>query len=92
MAAEARTRLDFSYSDAEGAVSRRVVRPLGLWFWGKVWTLIGWCELRRDFRMFRLDRMDDLTIGTVFKAEPDKTLSAFYARELARGNIPHDRD
>jgi hypothetical protein len=26
--------------------SDRVVRPLGLWFWGKVWTLVAWCELR----------------------------------------------
>ena len=89
-AADARTRLEFSYWDAEGTASRRIVRPLGLWFWGKVWTLIGWCELRRDFRMFRLDRMDDLTIGTVFKTEPDKSLSAFYSCEMARGNIPRD--
>ncbi len=89
LAAEARTRLDFSYSDAEGKASRRVVRPLGLWFWGKVWTLIGWCELRRDFRMFRLDRIEDLTVGSVFKAEPDKSLSAFHSREAARGNLPH---
>ena len=33
------------------------VWPLGLFFWGTVWTLGGWCELRNSFRNFRLDRM-----------------------------------
>jgi biotin operon repressor len=32
-----------------GRASDRVVRPLGLWFWGKVWTLVAWCELARRF-------------------------------------------
>lgn len=52
-----RASLHLSYADAEGQPTDRVVRPLGLWFWGKVWTLIAWCELRQDFRMFRLDRI-----------------------------------
>jgi len=26
-------------------------------FFGPVWVLVAWCELRRDFRVFRLDRM-----------------------------------
>jgi predicted DNA-binding transcriptional regulator YafY len=42
--------------------SDRVVRPLGLWFWGKVWTLVAWCELRDDFRMFRLDRIAEIDV------------------------------
>ncbi|HEV3151044.1 MAG TPA: WYL domain-containing protein, partial [Acidobacteriaceae bacterium] len=36
----------------------RHARPLALYFWSGVWTLISWCELRDDFRTFRLDRMD----------------------------------
>ncbi len=56
-ATEMRLRLALDYADAEGARTERVVRPLGLWFWGRVWTLVAWCELREDFRMFRLDRI-----------------------------------
>ena len=40
-AIEARTRYRLSYSDVEAKVTERVVWPIGLWFWGKVWTLIG---------------------------------------------------
>ena len=48
-------RLDYTRED--GQASRRIVHPLGLFYWGKVWTLVGWCELRDSFRHFRLDRM-----------------------------------
>lgn len=78
-AVQARQRLNLSYVDAEARTTERVVRPLGLWFWGKVWTLVAWCELRQDFRMFRLDRiaeMDDA--GAPFRPERGKTLSDFY--------------
>ncbi|MEO1734236.1 MAG: YafY family protein [Pseudomonadota bacterium] len=80
-ASENRVRLRFTYADADRAVTERAVRPLGLWFWGKVWTLVAWCELRDDFRMFRLDRISEVTENGTFRAEPDKSLKAFYARQ-----------
>ena len=46
-------------------------------FWGKVFTLAAWCELRKDFRSFRLDRMREPEVGAVFRDEPGKTLDAF---------------
>jgi len=48
---------DLDYKDAEGRATQRRVRPLGLYFWGDAWTLAAWCELRGDFRNFRLDRI-----------------------------------
>ncbi|XWN33517.1 MAG: WYL domain-containing protein [Devosia sp.] len=50
-------RLALHYTDEAGTETTRNVCPLGLVFWGKVWTLIAWCELRDDFRMFRVDRI-----------------------------------
>lgn len=80
-AANARKRLSVSYSDAHGRTSKRTIRPLGLWFWGKVWTLVAWCELREDFRMFRLDRIEELVeTGDTFRPEPGKTLKDFYRK------------
>jgi predicted DNA-binding transcriptional regulator YafY len=79
-AVEGRRRLVMGYRDAEGGETERVVRPLGLWFWGKVWTLVGWCELREDFRMFRLDRIGAMAQGERFAVEKEKTLAAFYRR------------
>ena len=36
--------LTFDYCDEKGTATTRSVHPLGLWFWGKVWTLIAWCN------------------------------------------------
>jgi len=87
-AVDTRTRLVLTYRDAEDQETRRPVRPLGLWFWGKVWTLVGWCELRDDFRMFRVDRITKTTTpdGT-FNPEMGQNLSMFYARQAALGRI-----
>ncbi|MEW6164329.1 MAG: YafY family protein [Pseudomonadota bacterium] len=52
-----RRKVRFVYRRADGEESRRVVWPLGLFFWGETWTLGGWCELRGEFRSFYLDRM-----------------------------------
>jgi len=84
-AAEQRTRLLLTYRDAAGACTERPVRPLGLWFWGKVWTLIAWCELRNDFRMFRVDRIESQTESGRFRDDPGKRLTDFYRREPSPG-------
>lgn len=80
-------RLRFRYIDSQGAASERVVRPLGLSFYGPVWILAAWCELRQDFRAFRLDRIRDLEVlpGT-FPQEPGRTLEDFLA--LMRSEEP----
>ncbi len=56
-AIEQRNILSLTYSSAEERVSDREVYPLGLVFWGSVWTLGAWCTLRNDYRSFRLDRI-----------------------------------
>ena len=53
-------KAEISYLDAEQKPSERVIWPLGLVFWGGVWTLTAWCEQRNDFRNFRIDRIQDL--------------------------------
>lgn len=86
-AAEARMRLELDYRDKDEAATTRVVRPLGLWFWGKVWTLVSWCELRGDFRMFRVDRIEEMREGERFAPERDKSLAVFYRRMEVCGGI-----
>ena len=76
MAIAERRRLSMSYDRLDGEHSERTIQPLGLYHWGKVWTLVAWCELRDDFRMFRVDRIRD--------AEPDGTYS------VTRGRTLHD--
>lgn len=69
------------YRDEQGRVSERTIRPLALSFYPPVWLVVGWCELREDFRSFRLDRM----VGCEpteqrFEPEAGRTLDDFLAR------------
>ncbi|KIN62997.1 Helix-turn-helix domain containing protein, type 11 [Sulfitobacter noctilucicola] len=50
----------FSYVDGKGEPTQREVDPLGIIYMQDTNMLMAWCHLRRDFRVFRLDRMDDL--------------------------------
>lgn len=80
-AVDASDVLLFDYSDQDGAKTNRNVHPLGLWFWGKVWTLVAWCELRDDFRMFRLDRMSSLELAErKYHPTPERSLAEFLRR------------
>ncbi|MDE1154364.1 MAG: YafY family protein [Acidobacteriaceae bacterium] len=55
-----RTVIQFRYTKLADTADEELLRtvwPLALAFWSGVWTLLAWCELRRDFRTFRMDRM-----------------------------------
>ncbi|WP_306048159.1 helix-turn-helix transcriptional regulator [Oceaniradius stylonematis] len=106
MSAEEREKLDtleracedrlvtaLAYTDAEGAATDRSIWPLGLWFWGGSWTVIGWCLKREDFRMFRIDRIGTMTpTGATFRPEKGKTLRDFYAQMIECGEVPKGFD
>jgi predicted DNA-binding transcriptional regulator YafY len=85
-AAQGRNRVRLQYRDAAGKASERTLRPLGCFYWGRVWTLAAWCETRQGFRSFRLDRMEQLELlqsaAGRFAEEPGKTL-ADYLRTAA---------
>lgn len=75
-ATQARQKLLIHYRDVAGKDSQRQVRPLGCFYWGKVWTLSAWCEVRDDFRGFRIDRIQYVRrLDERFRDEPGKTLA-----------------
>ena len=92
-AIRARKRIRFDYLSLKDQRTRRTVRPLCLAFFGPVWLLSAWCETRKDFRNFRLDRMRRLAIlDDTFSDEPGKRLSDLLRRERdkrKRGQTPY---
>lgn len=87
-AIRARQKLQISYRDLQGAETERSVRPLEMEYWGRVWTATCWCELRADFRAFRVDRIEALKVlPALFVDEEGKTMADFLARE-ANGAKP----
>jgi predicted DNA-binding transcriptional regulator YafY len=82
-----------TYGDEKSNVTQRRLRPMALLFWGNVWTLVAWCELRNDFRSFRADRFQSIqTLDETFLPEQGQHYEDFLAktrRELsARGVDP----
>jgi predicted DNA-binding transcriptional regulator YafY len=80
-----RRKLDLDYCDAAGQMTRRRVWPLGLFFYGPVWLLAAWCELRQDFRMFRVDRMAEARfLEVTFEPTRGRMLEDFSRQEARR--------
>ena len=74
----ARHKLDVSYRDKQDQPSRRVLRPLALYFWGNGWSLAAWCESRKGFRSFWLHKMSGcIRLDATFELEPGKSLAEF---------------
>ena len=78
----ARSRCISAIPTCSGEATERTVRPLSLAYFGPVWVLAAWCELREDFRTFRLDRIEGFAVTR--RAVPGgarRTLHDFLKRE-----------
>ncbi len=73
-----RRRVKMRYCALNGKVTERVVCPLGLAVFDKVWMLTAWCEDRDDFRNFRADRIESLrTLPSTFPKVPGRELDDY---------------
>ena len=71
-------KLHLYYKRADGEFSKRIIWPLGLFFWGKVWTMVAWCEKRKGYRQFRIDRIEQYKVlDSVFETEAFQTLDYY---------------
>ncbi len=89
LAIRERRRVHVVYEALDGESSERDLRPLGLYHWGKVWTLAAWCELRTDFRNFRADRIATIAdCGDTFRDEPGQTLRDYLRHMVEERRAP----
>ncbi len=81
-AIRARQKLQISYAAPDAPPLDRVIRPLQMEYWGRVWTVTCWCELRADFRSFRVDRIRSLKVmAELFVDEQGKSLADYISRQ-----------
>ena len=91
-AIRARQKLRIVYRPLTGEVGERTVRPLQMEYWGRVWTVTCWCETSNGFSVFRVDRIERLTVlPALFVEEQGKTLMDYEARLRAGGKPPPGR-
>jgi predicted DNA-binding transcriptional regulator YafY len=80
-AVDERRVVHLRYATPGAAASERDVESLCLAFWGQAWTLGAWCRARRDFRTFRVDRMEAAELGNErFTEDPARSLAAYLER------------
>jgi len=78
-------KVRFDYQREDNQNSTRTVHPLGLLYWGKIWTLVAWCELRNSFRHFRLDRMSNIArLEDSYDSVEGRTLQDFLEQCVER--------
>jgi len=66
-------KLDIRYRDENGRDSERRVRPLAVIYYVHAMLMVTWCELRNDFRHFRVDRILSCSdSGAYFKGDGDR--------------------
>lgn len=75
--------LNIRYLDDAGAQTSRSVLPLAVIYYAESIVLAAWCNLRHDFRHFRLDRISSYTIGSDIFAERAKALRQEWAKNHA---------
>ncbi|WP_122075176.1 YafY family protein [Pseudophaeobacter sp. EL27] len=77
-AIKSRQKLALHYRRLDGTLTHRTIRPLHMEYWGRVWTLTAWCETRGDFRVFRVDLIEEVrALPELFLDEPGKTLADY---------------
>lgn len=75
--------LRLRYGDSADTLTDRRVRPLAIWAFTDGWLFAAWCELRDDFRAFRLDRISMIeATGDHFVNEHDKSLATYLSSKL----------
>jgi predicted DNA-binding transcriptional regulator YafY len=76
-----RRKICINYIDENKQLTTRTLRPLALFFFSPVWLLAGWCQIRNDFRNFRLDRIQTLTLSEdIYDDDVSKNLHAYMAK------------
>jgi predicted DNA-binding transcriptional regulator YafY len=76
--------IQFAYTDNHAQSSQRTAQPSHAIHLDGRWYAVAWCELRRDTRVFRLDRMTHLRVLETTFLPP----APFDALKLVQGSLP----
>ena len=78
-------KVDIRYCDAQDTHSDRTIWPFAVGYFDQTRVVAAWCEMRRDFRHFRTDRITKLLISD--ECTPESTADLL-ARWHAQTGIP----
>ena len=61
-AIRAERKINVDYADEKGRQTKRMIWPFALVYFDRVRVIAAWCELRKDVRHFRVDRISALEV------------------------------
>lgn len=72
----------------DSEATARNIEPIGLFYYSQHWHLIGWCRLRKDYRDFRLDRIQGFSPkAEQFARHSRSTLQQYLTRQQQREQL-----
>jgi predicted DNA-binding transcriptional regulator YafY len=81
-------KLEIRYLSIAGAETERVIWPVALVFFEGTRLVAAWCELRRDFRHFRADRISSLVATDTRYPRARRELARLWRQQLAATGRP----
>ncbi|MFC2136829.1 helix-turn-helix transcriptional regulator [Bacteroidota bacterium] len=78
--------LDYKSYYKNEVTKNRLVEPIGLCYYGFSWHLIAYCNMRNDYRDFRLDRMQNIQITSEKFERKNRENMDHYFKNLMSAN------
>lgn len=85
-------KVKIRYLSIGGAETERVIWPVALVFFEGTRLIAAWCELRRDFRHFRADRISRLDLSDTPYPQPRRELARLWRLQLKASERPDAGD
>jgi predicted DNA-binding transcriptional regulator YafY len=80
--------IEINYTSIEkNETLQRKVEPVGIYYLGSHWYLVGFCQLRNDYRNFRTDKIDELIITNEPVSKTHPPLQSFIAQMSAQRQV-----
>ena len=70
--------VEIEYTSLQGKTTMRTIEPFALYSTQENWLLIAFCQLRKDFRVFRLDHIQRLTVQNQHFEPQKMTLQEYF--------------
>ncbi len=72
--------IDITYTSLEEQTTYRCIEPFALYSTKDNWILIAYCRLRKSFRNFRIDCIEELHVKEEFFESHNMSLEAYYKK------------
>ena len=68
------------FANSDQQKTNRDVEPVGIYYLGEHWYLVGYCRLRKDYRTFKFGNINNLTITDRYFDQQHPSLNSFLSK------------